>query len=202
VDKENISNQLCKPGDICPDLALLNLKGERVHLSDYWQERPTIFAFIRHFGCPHCRVQLAHLNRAYPEILDLGAQVVAIGMGDQAKSNQFHQALRLKFPLLADEAEEAYEEYGLLLGAKTLKNNFNSFLRDAPLAVSLLTRKEYGEFVFGGNEYRMGGTFIVDTDGRAVYIHRDSDSADGAPLERVLEIVRSLQGRDLDARAS
>jgi hypothetical protein len=37
-------------GERAPDPLVLDAGGEEVRLSGFWQERPAILAFLRHFG--------------------------------------------------------------------------------------------------------------------------------------------------------
>lgn len=182
-------------GTKVPDATVSDLEGNQVSLSSLWTARPTILTFIRHFGCPHCRRLLARFNQAYQDILDAGAQIVAIGMGDQAGSQQFSRITKLRYPLLSDPEEVAYDLYGLILGENTLKWKLDALGKDAPAAASMIAKKEYGQFLLGGNKFRMGGTFIVNTNGIAHYTHRDTDSTNGAPIDEVIAALHALTGR-------
>lgn len=179
-------------GAKAPDATLLNLEGKQVTLSSFWEARPTILAFIRHFGCPHCRRQLAQFNRVHQSILVAGGQIVAICMGNLERSQQFARITNLSYPLLSDPEEVVYDRYGLILGENTLKWRLDALGKDAPAAASMIKNKEYGEFLLGGNKFRMGGTFIIDTTGTAHYTHRDTDSTDGAPVDEVIAALRAL----------
>lgn len=37
-------------GDAAPDVTLRDEDGGNAHLSDYWQQQPTVMVFVRHFG--------------------------------------------------------------------------------------------------------------------------------------------------------
>lgn len=182
-------------GAKAPDGTLCDLEGKQVTLSSLWTARPTILTFIRHFGCPHCRRLLGRFNQLHQEILDAGAQIVAIGMGDLKRSQQFSRITNLRYPLLCDPEEFVYDEYSLILGENTLKWKLDALGKDAPAAASMLAKKEYGQFLLGGNKFRMGGTFIVDTAGTVHYTHRDTDSSDGAPIDDVIAALHALVGQ-------
>src|SRR2546421_4955923 len=108
-------------GEGAPDAIVHDLEGNEVQLSSCWKKQPTIFVFIRHFGCPHWRKQLNLLNRWHSTIVEAGGQIIAICMGDLERSKQFQRIMRLKYPLFSDVQEIAYNHYGLLLGEPTLK---------------------------------------------------------------------------------
>lgn len=189
MEKQFVSSASFEVGEHAPDVVLPNQDGEEVRFSSCWSARPSLFLFIRHFGCPFCRKQLALLNRSYDEIVTAGGQLVAIGMGDVAQTKQFHRIMKLRFPLIADQREEAYEKYGLLDEEKTLQWRLDSFKQTMPAAASMLVKGEYGTIMTGGSNSRLGGVFIINTDGIATYVHRDKYAAGSASVE---EVIHSL----------
>jgi len=182
-------------GEPVPNVELSDQDGKNVHLAEYWIAQPTVFCFIRHFGCPYCRRLLNQLNASYQKILDMGVQVIAIGMGDLEKTSEFHQKLRLRYPLLADEQEVAYAKYGLLMVEKPTLDWYLKVGRDLPVGLTMMAKQEYGPYIVGGNVYRMGGTFIVNTQGIAEFVHRDTDANNHVLLTEILATLRSMTGK-------
>ncbi len=39
-----------KPGDLAPNLKVVNGDGETIELSSLWADNPVVLAFLRHFG--------------------------------------------------------------------------------------------------------------------------------------------------------
>ena len=37
-------------GEVAPDPAVLDIRGNTVPLSSHWRDRPAVLAFLRHFG--------------------------------------------------------------------------------------------------------------------------------------------------------
>jgi peroxiredoxin len=44
------ANPFFKASQPAPDLTLLNEAGQKINLSAFWQEKPTLLVFLRHFG--------------------------------------------------------------------------------------------------------------------------------------------------------
>jgi peroxiredoxin len=42
--------QYFKKGEPAPDVTLLDESGKKVTLVSFWQEKPTLLVFLRHFG--------------------------------------------------------------------------------------------------------------------------------------------------------
>jgi peroxiredoxin len=181
-----------RAGDPAPDFQFRNHLGEWVRFSDFWRDRPTAFVFIRHFMCPYCRLQLAQLNKRYGEFSALGAQVVAVGMGSVEQTARFRSGLHLTYPMLCDEAEEAYDTLDLIRHDYTVGGILQDLQATVPLSLKLMANGAYGRIQRAGNRTRMGGTIIVDTEGRMVYTHRDENPSDHATVDDLIAALAAL----------
>ena len=65
-------------GQCFPDVALPTAAGDFVRLSDWWRQGPVVVTFFRGEWCPYCRLMLAALEEALPEIEAFGARLVAV----------------------------------------------------------------------------------------------------------------------------
>ena len=65
-------------GQQFPDVALPTAEGNFVCLSEWWREGPLVVTFFRGEWCPYCRLMLAALEEALPEIDALGGRLVAV----------------------------------------------------------------------------------------------------------------------------
>ncbi len=61
-----------------PDIALPTAEGDLARLADWWRRGPLVVTFFRGEWCPYCRLMLAALEQALPEIEALGASLVAV----------------------------------------------------------------------------------------------------------------------------
>jgi 2-polyprenyl-6-methoxyphenol hydroxylase-like FAD-dependent oxidoreductase/peroxiredoxin len=188
-----------KKGDLMPDVVVTGEDGKERQLSEYWREQPTAFVFIRHLNCPHCRMELKRLQRDRAQFERLGGRVVVMTMGSTPKIAQFKAALKLDFPHIGDPEERAYEACGLLVLPNTLADNLKAIRQEVPIFLRQKARGEHGKIVHGGNGWRLGGTFIVDRDGRLAYVFRSESTAGTAPFEEVLAAFREVAG--FNARA-
>lgn len=65
-------------GDRFPDAVLPTAEGELARLADLWRQGPLVVTFFRGEWCPYCRLVLAALEAALPEIEALGGRLVAV----------------------------------------------------------------------------------------------------------------------------
>lgn len=67
-----------KAGDIAPDFALLDQRGEQKRLAEYLAHGPLVVTFYRGAWCPYCNLQLKEYNDHLGEIEAAGGTLVAI----------------------------------------------------------------------------------------------------------------------------
>jgi prostamide/prostaglandin F2alpha synthase len=156
-------------------------------LGDFWTERPVVLVHLRHFGCLFCRAHLARLRDRHPEIDGQGANVVAVGTGDLDYGRQLQAQLRLTFPLLLDERLQTYAAVGAGRGHLT-----DWILRGVMRAgekAALETGARHGPP--GKHVSALGATHIIRPDGSVPFAWCNGDFSEDAPLERVLELLRT-----------
>lgn len=149
-------------GDLAPDIALPQIGGDIVKLSNYRGRQPVVLAFTRIFTekhyCPFCYPHIKELKEHYQEIRDRGAELLMIASTDPVQSQQVVSDLKLPFPFLYDPDCKTFRLYGAgqALGA--------------PLPAQ----------------------YIIDTEGRITYKHLFSFIDRNAPLERILHEIERI----------
>jgi len=122
------------------------------------------------------------LRGHYGEITGAGAEVVAVGTGDERYAKAFATDEQLPFPVLVDDD-------GTAAAAATVKNvNFLTLLFD-PRSVKGARRAHREGFRVkksGRRVTQLGATFVLGPGSTVRYEHLDAHSADHAPLADVL----------------
>ena len=156
-------------GDRAPDLELPNSDGQVVKLSSFWQEKPAMILFWRHYGCG-CGIERAGmLQKDNVAFNDAGAQVLIIGQGEPERASAYAAKYELpSIPILCDPEFTAYEAYGLVEGkpSQILFDASDEFLdRDYEAGVGLAKeRRELGRPLVD-NSWLLPGEFVVDRGG-------------------------------------
>ncbi|HEX6291156.1 MAG TPA: peroxiredoxin-like family protein [Herpetosiphonaceae bacterium] len=189
-----------------PDVQVYTADGARVPLRTYWGHRPIVLTFLRHFGCAFCRDFIIKLRAAYPDFVERGAEITAIAQGNAPQTAHFANILRLPFPLLADPSREVYQAFELLeVGYTTLLHH--SVMREG---MALAGRGELPDVGYtiqtmlptNNMSFRqMGGTFVIDEQGRVRYAHVDKQVYDHPQIPDLLEIVGSLTAQPVGTDA-
>lgn len=92
-------------GNMAPDLALENLSGETIRLSDLFGQ-PVMINFWA-VWCGFCRIELPEMQSVYEAYQDQGFTILAVDVQEEASDvADFVQKLGLTFPILLDAQGE------------------------------------------------------------------------------------------------
>lgn len=159
--------QALKIGMQAPNPTVYTADEQQRTFDVYWRKQPTLFFFLRHFGCALCRQHLMQIRDAYPAIRGLGGEVVAVTFADPQNTAIFARRMQIPFPSLSDETRRSYRMFGLTQG---------SFSDTASFAV---LARQLQQGLRGNIPYvtpntdiaQLGGAFVVGTDGRLLLAH-------------------------------
>lgn len=163
-------------------LVLTAADGAQHRLGDHWDQRPALLVFLRHFGCLLCREHAAQLREHYEQIQALGAEVVAIGTGDERYARSFVADEAIPFPVLVDGDGAAAQAASL----RTIP--FLQLLFDPRSWPGGMRARRAGFRIHRSGERvtQLGATFVVGPGPTVRYEHIDRHSADHAPIDVVL----------------
>jgi peroxiredoxin len=179
--ESGITGRVLKAGDEAPDFTLPNAVGYPVTLSTALKSGPAVVTFYRGIWCPYCNLQLKAYQKVLPEILKLGASLLAVSPQSPDKSQATLLKNFLQYEVLSDLRNEVARQYGLVYQVpEWLRSLYISFGTDLP--------------AFNGDdswELPIPGTFVIDRDRRIALAYADSD-----PRHRLepKAIVEALQG--------
>jgi peroxiredoxin len=169
------------------DTKLQDANGETHRLGEYWEDKPVVLVFLRHFGCLLCREHASQLSEAYDDVQARGGDVVAIGTGDRRYAADFIAQEHIRFPVLVDDDAQAAT-------AATIKRKDMLTLIFGPGSVKGMWRAHRsGHRVkkAGKRVNQLGATFVVGPGDEILYEYRDHDSGDHAPIPDVLAALRA-----------
>ena len=118
----------------------------------------------------------------HDEISEAGADVVAVGTGDERYAKAFVEDERVPFTVLVDDDGEA------ATAASVKKVNPATLLFD-PRAIPGARRAHKAGFRIhksGKRVNQLGATFVIGPGSEVRYSHMDAHTADHAPLDEVL----------------
>jgi peroxiredoxin len=102
-----------KAGDTAPEFALLDPDGKQVTSRQLLARGPLVISFYRGVWCPYCNFEMQALQEALPDIVALGASLVAISPQTAPNSRKSQRDNKLGFPILSDVKSEVANAFGI-----------------------------------------------------------------------------------------
>jgi peroxiredoxin len=183
LGRNGIVDQVIAPGEVFPDFMLPSAEGQLVVLSDVLARGPVIISFFRGEWCPFCRLMLAALTEALPDIEEAGATLLALTPetgGLPLTMKTYHGA---RFEVLSDV------DCGVGLAAGVIFRIPN--LYRASLGNGFPER--HGN---SGMYLPLPATFILATDGTIAWRFVDVDFSRRAEPADIINAVRGLARRN------
>jgi peroxiredoxin len=161
-----LSASVLREGDVAPDFSLPDARGHVVGLKTVLDRGPVVISFYRGGWCPFCNLELRSLQRVLPEIMQMGASLVAISpqLPDNSLSTQ--EKNQLTFPVLSDVGNIEAKRFGIVFTLPTA-------LVEANRAIGRDLVEINGEA--GAAQLPMPATFVIDKSGviRLAFVEED-----------------------------
>lgn len=155
-------------GDHAPDFELLDSSSKSMKLSNFWNGKPALILFWRHYGCSCGRDRAARFQEEYPKYLELDANVVVIGQGEPERAAAYAEKNKITCPVLCDPTLQAYQGYDLLEGkpSQILFDAPDEYLKCEPEAgKKLLDSRQGTDRAIVDDPWQLPGEFVVDKKG-------------------------------------
>lgn len=122
---------LLNPGESFPRLTVSTPGGQTVTVPDTFADGFGVVLLYRGSWCPYCNAQLRAFQRAGDTLADLGIQVVALSVDDEATTVALVEKLGLTFPVgHSADARAIAELTGAFVNAEPLHLQSTGFVLD------------------------------------------------------------------------
>jgi peroxiredoxin len=129
------------------------------------------------------------LRDAYDDIRVSGAELVAVGTGNQRYATAFVEEENIPFPVLVDDDASAAR------AASVNKGSLRNILTPSTYRDSIGTlRRGHRIHKSGRRVTQLGATFVVGPGEHVRYSHIDGLTTDHAPIDEVLATLRGYAG--------
>lgn len=170
-------------GASIPDVTVHDSSGEKISLRSLVKSGPTVIVFFRGSWCPICTRHFQELIKIHPEVVKLGARMIAISPDTMENSLANTKKLKTPFPLYSDSNVAAASAFGLAFRVD-----------DA----TITKYKGFGidlEKASGRDHHALPvpAVYIVDEAGKILYAHSNPDYTkrlDGATILEELNKAR------------
>ncbi|MDE8349037.1 MAG: peroxiredoxin-like family protein [Acidocella sp.] len=174
--------QVIKPGEYFPDFMLPSAEGQLLSLAAFLAHGPVIISFFRGEWCPFCRLMLAALTEALPQISAAGATLLALTPetgGLALKMKTYHGA---PFEILADV------DCGIGLAAGVV-------FKIPPKYRALLGPNFPDRHGNSGWYLPIPASFILSQDGRIAWRFADVDFSHRPEPADIIRAVANMNGK-------
>lgn len=161
-----ISASALKQGDVAPDFALPDTHGHVLALRTLLDRGPVVISFYRGGWCPFCNLELRGLQRVLPEIVQMGASLVAISPQLPDNSLSTEEKNQLTFPVLSDVGNLVAKGFGIVFALPMAWIHANKAIGRDLVEIN-------GEA--GAAQLPMPATFVLDKSGviRLAFVEED-----------------------------
>jgi peroxiredoxin len=172
-------------GDEMPDCVLPDADGQLVRLTPLLASGPLVVSFNRGAWCAYCRLELAALSAAYPDIVALGATAIVVVPESEEQALVLKETCKLPVPVLSDRNLS----YALTLGLVFwLGDELKSMYLELGIDLGVRQRND-GWFL------PIPATFVIGRDGRVLARFLDPDFRRRMPLDDIMNALRAAFAR-------
>ncbi len=167
------------PGDQITPIRLPATDGSTFE-TDSLRGRPYLLSFLRFAGCPFCNLRIHELVRRFDE---LGEDFTIVAIFDSSLSNLKRHADRHEapFPILADEDNRYYREYGV---EHSVAGMWKGMIFRLPTLLGAML-KGYVPTTIKGSMTTMPADFLIDREGIIQRAYYATDEGDHLPFEEI-----------------
>ena len=176
-------------GETLGNIRLPAVDGTHFQLDDIAGKR-FMLSFFRFAACPFCNLRIHELVSRFHEFGD-AFTIVAVFDSSPENLRRYAQRHHSPFPILADQQNVYYREYGIERSiARTLKGAATRL----PSVLYATFVKGYWPTRFGGKLTTMPADFLVDEAREIRVAHYGKDEGDHLPFEQVKDFSQETRG--------
>ncbi len=114
IRASGLAERILPVGAAPPQFELPDQGGKLISSAALSGKGPLIILFLRGRWCPFCVATVEAWNEALPQVLAVGASLLAISPQTVHQSYLMHEQHKLGFPLLSDAGNSVAREFGLV----------------------------------------------------------------------------------------
>jgi peroxiredoxin len=176
------ATQPLQVGATVPDVELTGLDGKARMLSSLYRNKPIVLVFFRGGWCPICTRHTQELIKVYPEIQNLGAEMIGVSPDNLANSESNHNKNSVPFPFYSDSQVVAGSAFGL-----TFRVDDQTLVKYKGFGIDLEKASGYPHHALP-----IPAIFIVNQEGRVVFSHSNPDYRERLDPKKLLVALQKL----------
>jgi peroxiredoxin len=182
-----------KAGDQFPDFQFHTAEDREISSLDVLKRaKKTVFWVLRYVGCTTCRYDIHVIKERYREFTDLQAQVLVVLQSQSETVRADLAGDEAPYEIICDPGQEIYRRFSID-PAPDKESRRPKEPADVEKWKAKIEKVKAGGFVHGkyeGNEEQLPAFFIIGPEGKVLYAHYATHSADMPTVDEALEKLR------------
>jgi peroxiredoxin len=168
-------------GDKIEPFKFTDHSGKEWNFPDDFKEAKTAVFFLRHLGCPLCKMTVAELKEAAGGFAEKSVKPVVVVQSTPKRCAQYAEKNSLPFPLVPDREKRLYEKFDVRRGG------LKEFTAPAAFVKTVkATFKGHMHGAFEGDELQVPASFLLSPEGEVIYAHYGKDISDFGSVDELL----------------
>ncbi len=159
-----------------PPISLVDIKGQPVQIGN---GRKLLLSLFREATCPFCNFRVYDLTNNYPDLANLGLDIVAVFKSDLEDINKFVAQRHRPFRIVADPEGKAHQAFS---ASTSMWGKIKAMMLRLPALMSGMGMTGVRGIATGN---QMPADFLIDENGIVVETYYGHDAGDHIPMERV-----------------
>jgi peroxiredoxin len=184
IRKEGTIKDALKVGQSIPDFTLPDAFGAQISIKTLLAKGPVVIMFYRGEWCPFCNIEMRAMQKALPQMQELGATQVAISPEKPDHGIVMAEKNKLTFPVLSDFGNKVAKQFGIVFQMDKELSDFvrNTFKND----IGVRNGQDSWELP-------VPATYVVDSAGIIRFARVEVDfMMDRAEPEEVVAVLQTL----------
>ena len=159
-----------------------------VSAEDLTEGLPTMFLFLRYYGCRICQLDLRDLDLGYEAVRRAGGRGVAVLQSKREILEAAAEEKPFPYTVICDPDQKLYRQFEILPAADRDELKGGDAPKKSARAVEMgLVHGEYE-----GNELQLPAAVLVDGEMTVRYAHYGTNAADTPPVEEIVRLIKEL----------
>jgi Peroxiredoxin len=168
-------------GDKAPDFRFQTPWDDEVNFCDAVGNNPAVLIFLRYYGCPVCRMEMAKIKQEIDLVRQKGVRVFVTLQSAPETLASLASREYWPFTIISDPQGKVFQLYGVESGG------IIKYLHPAGLLAAIkAVRQGFRHGKFEGKETQLPAAFAINAEKVIKYVHYGKNISDIPPLAKML----------------
>lgn len=173
-----IDNEPLKIGDNAPPIIGVDQNGKSINSTEILKNNKILMVFYRGNWCPHCKKHLGSLQEHLEAFTRKGVYVMVVTPETVERTKETAKKFNATFSIIHDIDNKIMDDYKVSFEVN--KDNVPNYYR-------IVSSKVAAYNVKNNNVLPVPATYLIDKDGKIIYVHYDPDYKKRSDFDEILK---------------